>query len=139
MSEDQDQKIRDERGRFVAGHEPLLGAGRPWGSAGLGKFRPLFDMMKQAVESEALITAAEAEPSVATLLRRRRATAERVRRHRERQRNGMRIARICFNNRDIAALVERGLLPEGKCTDTEFECAVLAMLDEIIQAAKSKA
>jgi uncharacterized membrane-anchored protein len=91
-------------------------------------------MMKQAVESEALIAAAKAEPSVATLLRRRRATAERVRRHRERHRNGMRVARICFNNRDIAALVERGFLPEGECTDAEFERAVIATL-EIIQAA----
>jgi hypothetical protein len=91
---------REQRApRFVAGHAPLPGAGRPWGSAGLGKFRPLFGMMKQAVESEALIAAAETEPLVATLLRRRRATAERVRPHRERQRSGMRIARIRFNNR----------------------------------------
>jgi hypothetical protein len=127
--------VRDERGRFLSGHAPLLGAGRPLGSVGSRKFRPLFDMMKQAVESEALIAAAEAEPSVATLLRRRRATAERVRRHRERQRSGMRMARIRFNNRDITALVERGFLQEGKCTDADFECAVLGMLDTI-QAAK---
>ena len=125
---------RDERGRFVPGHAPVPNAGRPWGSVGLGKFRPFLDMMKQAAESEALIAAAEAEPSVATLLQRRRATAERVRRHRERQRNGMRIARIRFNDRDIAALVERGFLPEGNCTDAEFDRAVIAML-EIIQAA----
>jgi hypothetical protein len=134
MSENQDEKIRDKRGRFVAGHTPLPGAGRPWGWAGLGKFRPFLDMMKQAVESKALIAAAKAEPSVVTPLRRRRATAARVRRHRERQRNGMRIARIRFNERDIAALVERGFLPEGSCTEAEFEVAVIAML-EIIQAA----
>ncbi len=127
--------VRDERGRFLPGHAPLVGAGRPLGSVGPRKFRPLFDMMKQAAESEALIAAAEATPSVATLLRRRRATAERVRRHRERQRSGMRIARVHFNNRDIAALVERGFLPEGECTNADFECAVLAMLD-IIQATK---
>ena len=36
--------------------------------------------------------------------------------------------------RDIAALVERGFLPEGNCTDAEFDRAVIAML-EIIQAA----
>jgi hypothetical protein len=94
----------------------------------------LFEMMKQAAKSEALIASAEAEPSVATLLRRRRATAERVRRHRERQRNGTRIARIRFNQRDIASLVERGFLPEGNCGDAEFDRAVIAML-EIIQAA----
>jgi hypothetical protein len=47
----------------------------------------------------------------------------------------MRIAHIRFNNRDITALVEKGFLPEGKCTDADFECAVFAMLD-IIQAAK---
>jgi len=46
-----------------------------------GRFRPLFDMMKQAADSEALMAAAEAERSVVALLRRRRATAERVRRH----------------------------------------------------------
>ncbi len=135
MRDTRTDRVRDERGRFVPGHAPLVGAGRPWGSTGLGKFRPLFEMMKQVVESEALIAAAEAKPSVVTLLRRRRATAERVRRHRERQRSGMRIARIRFNNRDIAALVERGFLPGGRCTDADFECAVLAML-EIIQAAK---
>ncbi len=90
--------------------------------------------MKQAVESEALIAAAEAEPSVATLLRRRRATAARVRRHRERQRDGTRIAHVRFNKRDIAALVERGFLPEGDCTEAEFDRAVIAML-EIIEAA----
>ncbi len=139
-SDTQSDGARDERGRFLPGHAPpLVGAGRPGGSTGLGKFRPLFEMMKQAVESEALIAAAEAEPSVVTLLRRRRATADRVRRYRERQRSGMRIARIRFNSRDIAALVERGFLPGGRCTDADFECAVLAMLDEIIQAAKSKA
>ncbi len=92
-------------------------------------------MMKQAVESEALIAAAEAEPSVATLLRRRRATAERVRRHRERERNGMRIVRVRLNDRDIAALVERGFLPEGKCIEAELERAVIAMF-EVMQAAK---
>jgi hypothetical protein len=134
MSKIQDEKIRDERGRFVPGHAPLLGAGRPLGSVGLGKFRPLFDMMKQAVESDALITAAKTEPLVATLLRRRRVTAARVRLHRERQRKGMCIARICFNSRDIAALVERGFLSESHCTDAEFDRAVIAML-EIIQAA----
>jgi hypothetical protein len=134
MSDTRSDGLRDERGRFLPGHAPLPGAGRPWGSVGLGKFRPLFGMMKQAVESEALIAAAEAEPSVATLLRRRRETAEHVRRHRERYRNGMPIARICFNNRDIAALIERGFLPEGECTDAEFERAVIATL-EIIQAA----
>jgi hypothetical protein len=133
MTDTRSDGVRDERGRFLPGHAPLAGAGRPLGSVGPRKFRPLFDIMKQAVESEALIAAAEAEPSVATLLRRRRATAERVRRHRERQRTGMRIARIRFNSRDIAALVGRGFLPEGKCTDADFECAVLAMLD-IIQA-----
>jgi hypothetical protein len=86
----------------------LLGAGRPFGSIGLGKVRPLFDMMKQAAESEMLVAAAEAKPSVAALLRRRRSTAERVRQHRERERNGMRIAHIRFAARDIAALVEGG-------------------------------
>ncbi len=124
---------RDERGRFLPGHAPLAGAGRPLGSVGFGKFRPLLDMMKQATKSEALIGAAEAEPSVATLLRRRRATAERVRR--ERERNGMRIVRVRLNDRDIVALVERGFLPERKCTEAELERAVIAML-EVMQAAK---
>ena len=62
-------KDRDERGRFVHGHAPLPGAGRPFVSR-LGRFRPLFGMLKQAVESESLTAAAEAETSVATLLRR---------------------------------------------------------------------
>jgi hypothetical protein len=128
--------LRDERGRFIPGHAPLLGAGRPLGSTGLGKIRPLFDMMKQAAESEMLVAAAEAKPSVAALLRRRRSTAERVRRHRERQRNGMRIARVHFAAGDIAALVEGGFLPEGRCTADDFERAVYAMID-VIQDAKS--
>jgi hypothetical protein len=109
----------------------MLGAGRPFGSIGLGKVRPLLDMMKQAAESERLIATAEAKPSVAALLRRRRSTAERVRLHRERQRSGVRIARVHFAPRDIAALVEGGFLPEGQCTADDFERAVYAMIDVI--------
>jgi hypothetical protein len=69
MSDTRSKGERDERGRFLRGHTPLLGAGRPFGSIGLGKVRPLFDMMKQAPESERLIATAEAKPSVAALLR----------------------------------------------------------------------
>lgn len=75
--------MRDERCRFLPGHAPLLGGGRPLGS-GFGRFRPLLDMMRQAAETEALIAAAEVEPPVAALVQRRRATAERVRRYRKR-------------------------------------------------------
>ena len=83
-----------------------------------------------------LVAAAEGKPSVAVLLRRRRSTAERVRRYRERQRNGMRVAHIRFAARDIAALVEGGFLPEGQCTAVDFERAVYAMID-VLQDAKS--
>ncbi len=43
-------------------------------------------------------------------------------------------SRVRFNKRDIAALVERGFLPEGDCSEAEFDRAVIAML-EIIEAA----
>ena len=125
MSDTRSKGVRDERGRFLRGHTPLLGAGRPLGSIGLGKIRPLVDMMKQAAESEMLVAAAEAKPPVAALLRRRRSTAERVRRYRERERNGARIAHIRFAARDIAALVAGGFLPEGQCTAVDFERAVM--------------
>jgi hypothetical protein len=131
MSDTRSEGGRDERGRFLPGHTPLSGAGRPLGSIGLGKFRPLFDLMKQAAESEMLVAAAEAKPSVAALLRRRRSTAERVRRYRERQRNGMRSAHIRFAARDLAALVEGGFLPEGQCTADDLEHAVYTMIDVI--------
>jgi hypothetical protein len=125
MSDTRSDGLRDERGRFLPGHTPLSGAGRPLGSIGLGKIRPLFDMMKQAAESEMLVAAAEAKPPVAALLRRRRSTAERVRQYRERQRSGVRIARVRFSARDVAALVEGGFLPEGQCTTVDFERAVM--------------
>ena len=139
MSDTRSKGERDGRGRFLRGHTPLLGAGRPLGSIGLGKIRPLVDMMKQAAESEMLVAAAEAKPSVAALLRRRRSTAERVRRHRERQRNGLRIARVHFAARDIAALVEGGFLPEGQFTADDFERAVYELMHAALSAQSSTA
>jgi hypothetical protein len=135
MSVSQDVNNRDGHGRFVAGHAPLPGAGRPLGSVGLGPLRPLLEMIRQAAKSGVLIAEAEAEPSLARVSRRRRATAERVRRHRERQRHGIHIPRIRLGPRDVAALVERGFLPEGQPTPCDFEWAVHAMID-VIQDAK---
>jgi hypothetical protein len=120
--------IRDARGRFICGHVPLPGAGRPHGSVS-AKFRPLFDMMKQAVESEALIAEAEAEFSVATLLQRRRLQAERQRRHRARRRDGTFCAQIRFTPTLIADLVELGLLPQGQRSRLDYETAVYTMVD----------
>jgi hypothetical protein len=129
--------IRDARGRFIRGHVPLPGAGRPHGS--LGKFRPLFAMMKQAVESQALIAEAEAEFSVATLLNRRRMQAERQRRHRARRRDGTFCAQIRFTPTLIADLVELGLLPQEQRSRHDYETAVYTMVDLALMSRQKSA
>jgi|SRR6516164_8046367 hypothetical protein len=129
---------RDERGRFLPGHAPLPGAGRPFGS-GSGGFRPLLGMMKQAVDSEALTAAAQAEPTVEAMLRRRRATAERVRRFRKRRQEGMRSARIRFTKEAIAVLVEGDFLQEGRCIDADYEGAVYRLFNAYLRVAKPTA
>jgi hypothetical protein len=125
-------KDRDERGRFVRGHAPLPGAGRPFGPS-LGRFGPLLGMLKQATDSEALYAAAEAEPSVATLLRRRGATAERVRRHRQRHQEGMHSARIRFTREAVAMLVDLDFLQEGRCIDADYERALYRLLNAYLE------
>jgi hypothetical protein len=49
----------------------------------------------------------------------REATAERVRLHRERRRRGLRCVTIEVRDREIDALVQYGLLDEGKRDDTD--------------------
>jgi hypothetical protein len=127
-------KVRDERGRFVPGHEPLPGAGRPLGSM---KRPPLFELMHQAAASQALLAAAEAEPTVEAMLRRRRVTAERVRRYRKRRQDGMRSARIRFTKEAAAALVEGDFLQEGRCIDADYERAVYRLLNAYLRRAKT--
>ena len=129
-------KVRDKRGRFVPGHEPLPGAGRPLGSM---KRPPLFELMHQAAESQALLAAAEAEPTVEAMLRRRRATAERVRRFRKRRQEGMRSARIRFTKEAIAVLVEGDFLQEGRCIDADYEGAVYRLFNAYLRVAKPTA
>ena len=96
-------------------------------------------MMKQAVDSEALTAAAQAEPTVEAMLRRRRATAERVRRYRKRRQEGMRSARIRFTKEAIAALVEGDFLQEGRCIDADYEGAVYRLFNAYLRGAKPTA
>jgi hypothetical protein len=93
-------------------------------------------MLKQATDSESLYAAAEAEASVATVLRRRRATAERVRRYRQRRQEGMRSARIRFTKEAADALVDLDFLQEGRCLDADYEGAVYRLFNAYLQSAK---
>jgi hypothetical protein len=58
-----------------------------------------------------------------------RAAGDRVRRHRERRRRGMRCLTIEIHDREIDALVRHGLLDDGEREDTE---AILAALREYL-------
>jgi hypothetical protein len=86
-------------------------------------------MLKQVVDSNALVAAAETEPSVATLLRRRQTTAERVRRYRQRRQDGMRSARVRFTEAAAAVLVDLDFLQEGRCIDADYERALYRLLN----------